>query len=70
MPFVFFILVGLIFGFLAGLFAFLITFNEWLHHYVSWREPFKMALKAGLFAFGFFLIISLALGIVLPLILK
>lgn len=70
MPIALFIAIGLIFGFFAGLIAFLITLNEWSHHYQRLKEPRKMALRTGLFAFDFFMLLSLALGFIMPFILQ
>lgn len=54
-----FIGVGVIFGLLAALMAYLITYNEWLHHYPSKKEPRKIALEAAVFTFIIFLVLSL-----------
>lgn len=70
MLFQFFILIGAIFGFLAGLSAFLITLNEWTHHYSDARKPIVLALRTGLFAFGFFFLLSIAIGFAMPFILQ
>ncbi|HUO55845.1 MAG TPA: hypothetical protein VMU27_00185 [Candidatus Paceibacterota bacterium] len=65
-----FILLGVIFGFLAGLIAFLITFNEWKKHtfegWQLWREP----LARGLVTFLFFFLLSIALGFILPFVVQ
>jgi len=39
-----FIAIGGIFGFLASIMAYLITGNEYLHHYQSSKERRKLAL--------------------------
>lgn len=57
--------IGGIFGFFAALMAYLITYNEWVHHYPTKKEPRKMALEAAVFTFIFFFIISLIAGYVL-----
>lgn len=65
MPITLFAIIGLIFGSLAALIAFLITYNEWQKHqfkgWALWREPLMRAL----FTFGFFFLLSLAIGFVL-----
>jgi hypothetical protein len=58
--------MGLIFGFLGGLIAFLITLNEWKSHgfkgWELWGEP----LKRGLGTWIFFVVLSVAIGFVIP----
>lgn len=49
-----FIAIGGIFGFLAALMAYLITYNEYMHHYQSSREPRKLASQAAIFTFFLF----------------
>lgn len=65
-----FVGIGLIFGFLAGLVAFLITLNEWIHHYQGWKEPVKMSLRTGLLTFAFFFGLSILLGFIMPFVLQ
>jgi len=49
-------------GVLAGLIAFLITYNEFSHHYPSKKEPIRIAFRTALGSFLFFLLlVSLAL---------
>ncbi len=55
-------LVGTFFGFLGAVMAYLITYNEYIHHYPTKREPKRLALQTGLFTFTFFLIIVLLLA--------
>lgn len=54
--------IGVVFGFLASLMAYLITYNEWVHHYPTKKEPRKIALEAAIFTFIFFFLISLIAG--------
>jgi hypothetical protein len=65
-----FILIGAVFGTLAGLTAFLITFVEWKRHTFKgwrlWHEP----LARGILAFVFFFLLSVALGYVLPFVIQ
>ncbi len=58
-----FILIGGVFGFLGALMAYLITYNEWVHHYQTKREPRKIALETAIFVFSFFFILSVLLGL-------
>jgi hypothetical protein len=66
MPIELFIFVGTVFGFLAGLIAFGITYIEWQKHQYTgwelWREPLRRAL----FTFLFFFLLSAGLGFILP----
>jgi len=54
-----FIVIGLGFSVLAGLAAFLITYEEWSRHYPSKREPLRHALNAAVFAFLVFVALTL-----------
>ena len=60
-----FILFGLGFGGLAALCAFVITYEEWSHHYASNSEPLKHALKAAIAAFIVFMLLMVLAGIVI-----
>lgn len=55
------------FGLLAGACAFLITYDEYVHHFPDKRKAFKMAFTAGLTAFLFFWSLTLLL---FPLLMK
>ncbi len=46
--------------------AFVITYEEYKHHYLDKRKVFKVALKAACFTSVFFLILGLLLAIILP----
>lgn len=56
--------LGLLFGALAGLAAYLIIYNEWQHHYPTKKEPRKIAGEAAIFAFLFFLVVTMSIGYV------
>lgn len=62
--------IGLVFGLLAGLSAFLITYDEWQKHKYTgwelWREPLHRAV----FAFSFFFLLSVVLGYVVPFVIQ
>jgi H+/Cl- antiporter ClcA len=62
-PLPIFILIGGVFGFLGALMTYLITYNEWAHHYSTKKEPRKMALEAAIFAFLFLFILSVLIGL-------
>jgi len=58
-----FLAIGGVFGFLAALMAYLITYNEYMHHYPTKKEPRKMALEAAILAFLFFFLLSAFVGL-------
>lgn len=60
-----FILIGAIFSPLAGAMAFLITYEEYKHHYIDKKEPIRASLRASAFAFLVFMLISLLIGFTL-----
>jgi hypothetical protein len=52
---------------LAATMAFLITYEEYAHHYLDKRDTCKTALKAGGFTLVFFLVLGFLLAVILPL---
>jgi len=58
--------IGLVFSPLAALLAFLLTYNEYQHHFPDNKKPIKMATEAAIFTFFIFMTISLLIGIILP----
>jgi len=46
--------------------AFLITYEEYVHHYHDKRKTLKTALEAAIFTLVFFLALGLLLAIILP----
>jgi hypothetical protein len=56
------LIIGIIFGSLGALSAYFITYNEWMHHYSTKKEPRKMALEIAVFTFGFFMAIAIIAG--------
>jgi hypothetical protein len=59
--------MGVVFGTLAGLSAYLILYAEHRQHFAGdTKAPRWMALRGALFAFCVFLLLSLAAGYVLP----
>ena len=59
------IIVGTVVGFFAGLLAFLITYEEYSHHYIDKKNPLKAAFEAAIFAFFVFWVLSIITGFVL-----
>jgi hypothetical protein len=58
------LLLGSIFGALAAAAAFLITYQEYAHHFPDKARPRKMALRMALVAFLFFIISILVVWII------
>ena len=56
--------LGVLFGPVAGLMAFLITYQEYRHHYSSPGPARREALRAGLFATAVFLALLSLAGLV------
>ncbi len=59
---------GIIFGFLAGLCAFLITYIEYQKHQFRGRQLFVESARAGIFAWAVFAGIGLLIGYLLKFI--
>ncbi len=53
------IVLGAVFGGLAAICSFLISYAEWTHHYTSKKEPIKHSLEMALVTFVFFIILTL-----------
>jgi len=47
------------FTLIGSVMAYLITYNEYMHHYPTKKEPRKVALEAAVFAFIFLSVISI-----------
>jgi len=47
------------FVFIAAIMAYLITYNEWMHHYPTKKEPRKHAWEAAIFTFIFFAVMMI-----------
>jgi nucleoside recognition membrane protein YjiH len=62
---VFSIVIGIIFGFLAALMAFVITWYEYEKHKFTGRRLFKGAFQAAVFTFVVFLLLSILIGFLL-----
>ncbi|GET21275.1 hypothetical protein [Prolixibacter denitrificans] len=59
----FFLLFGVSFGVIAGIITYLITYSELVKHFAEKEYPRKLAIRSGLAAFVFFLIIGAILGL-------
>jgi hypothetical protein len=56
------LVVGLVFGPLAALSAYLITYGEYQHHYPDKKMPRKLASEAAVGTLFFFLVLSVIIG--------
>jgi len=64
MPAIFTILlvIGLVFGLLGSCIAYLITFNEYKRRDIRGKSASREATEVAIFAFVFFVVLSVALG--------
>jgi len=60
-----YIVIGIIFGFFAGLMAFVISWREYEKHKFEVRRIFKESFQTAAFAFVVFLLLSILIGIIL-----
>lgn len=58
--------ISITLSFLAALMAYVITYEEYRHHFCDKPQVMKAALKAAGFAFVFFLGLGVMLGLILP----
>ena len=59
------VVIGVIFGFLAALMAFVITWHEYEKHKFIGKRLFKEAFQTAIFAFVVFLLLSFIIGFML-----
>jgi len=57
-----YVFIDLLFSFIAAFVAFAITYNEYVHHYPTKKEPLKLAFDTALTTFVVFIILG-ALGV-------
>ncbi|MGQ9677370.1 MAG: hypothetical protein ACUVX1_17030 [Chloroflexota bacterium] len=60
-----FIVFGVVFGPLAGIMAFLITYEEYSHHHLPRRELLKASLQAACAGFVAILVLAVVVGYLL-----
>jgi len=53
------LVIGLFFGLIGAIMAFLITYEEYSHHYADKRKSFKHAIQTAIFTFAVFLVLTL-----------
>jgi H+/Cl- antiporter ClcA len=58
----FFLLIGAVFGIVAGLITYLIPFNELIKHLSDKRIPIKVSLKSAMVSLVFFVILVYIIG--------
>ena len=58
--------VGLLLSPVAALMGFAISYSEYSRHYPGKRMPLLLSLRTALFVFAFFMLLSFAIGLVLP----
>jgi hypothetical protein len=59
------LVIGVPFSVLAAAMAFIITWEEYRHHYRDWKMPLKHALGTALITFAAFVIMLLLMSLVL-----
>jgi H+/Cl- antiporter ClcA len=59
------IVIGIVFGFIAALMAFVITWHEYEKHKFTGKRLIKEALQTAIFTFIVFLLLSLLVGFLL-----
>jgi H+/Cl- antiporter ClcA len=59
---VFSIVIGIVFGLLAALMAFVITWHEYEKHKFTGKRIFKEAFQSAIFTFAIFLLLSILTG--------
>jgi ABC-type antimicrobial peptide transport system permease subunit len=58
----FFLLIGAVFGIVAGLMIYLISYNELIKHFTDKRIPIKVSLKSSLITLVFFVVLGFIIG--------
>ena len=59
------VVIGIVFGFVAALMAFVITWREYERHKFTGKRLFKEAFQSGIFTFVVFLFLSILVGFLL-----
>jgi len=57
--------IGIPFSIIAGIFVFLLSYREYSRHFPDKGKPLKMSFESAFFAFSFFIILSIIIGIAL-----
>jgi ferric iron reductase protein FhuF len=65
-----YLVMGFIFAFLAAIFAYMISYEEYRHHYPVGNQAARMSLWAAFYAFLIFAIITILIILVMPAIFK
>jgi MFS superfamily sulfate permease-like transporter len=59
------LVVGLPFSVVAAIFIFLLSHREYSHHFFDKRKTLKLSFDSAIFAFLYFIVLSLVIGVVL-----
>jgi hypothetical protein len=65
MTFTFLVMIGLVFGLVAALMAFLITYGEYSRHFMAKGRALKISIETASVIFAVFFIIAIIAGFVL-----
>jgi len=60
-------LIGTVFTSIASIIAFMITYQEYSHHYPTRKEPLKLASETDIFTFLVFSILTILAGLCINL---
>ena len=66
----FVLMIGVIFGGLGAVAAYIITYSEYAHHFADAKAPRKIALEIALVAFMIFMALSLVVALAMPFVTK
>jgi len=58
----FFITIGVVFGVMAGLMTYIISYNELVKHFADKRIPIKISLRSALVSFIVFIVLASLIG--------
>ena len=58
----FFLFIGAVFGIIAGLMTYLISYNELIKHFADKRIPIKVSLKSAMISLVFFVFLGYIIG--------
>jgi putative effector of murein hydrolase len=58
--------IGVVFGGIAAIMAFLISYEEYMHHFPDRKTVIRMSLEPALLAFAVFLVLGVILAVTLP----
>jgi len=59
------LVIGSVFGLIAAVMAFLTTYEEYTHHFLDKKEPFRLGMRTAVFTFIVFVVLSILAGVIL-----